>query len=139
MSSSDLFPDAATPDDFLEKVAIDAPEGAWPSLLAEMVAVLEGTFRRSGLGEEDALQLAQRAAIETGRHFGGRPFYLPKGDRLVEAVRDRMIWRRHNGSNKFELAREYGLTPRRVEQILAEQRAIHVRKIQPGLFPEGAS
>lgn len=138
MADDDLFPDAPTPDDFLEKVAIEAPDDAWPSLLAEMVAVLEGSFRRSGLDEGTALQLAQRAAIDTGRHFGGRPFYLPKGDRLVEAVRDRIIWRRHNGHNKFELAREYGLTPRRVEQILAEQRAIHVRRIQPELFTDPA-
>ncbi|MEI7036458.1 Mor transcription activator family protein [Fulvimonas yonginensis] len=114
---------------------IEAPSDNWPSMLAELVDVLRATFQRRGRSEAEAITEAQQAAMAIGEYLGGRQVYLPRGDRLRDWLRDRTIYLEYNGRNKALLAQRHGITERRVEQIAAEQRAIHIRRIQPELFP----
>ena len=61
--------------------------------------------------------------------------HSPKEKRLSQLAKgDRAIYLASNGRNKAELALRFNLTERRVEQIVAEQRAVHLRRIQPQLF-----
>jgi Mor family transcriptional regulator len=60
--------------------------------------------------------------------------YIPNGECLKDALRDIRIWRQFKGNNLEQLAREYGLTKRRVSQIIAEQRAAFVARKQRRLF-----
>jgi Mor family transcriptional regulator len=129
---SDLFEHAPTDP---SQAGIAAPAENWPTLLAELVDVLRATFQRRGRDEQQAIADAQHAAAAIGEYLGGRQCYLPRGDRLRDALRDRRVFLEYKGVNKAELAQRYGLTERRIEQIYAEQRAIHVRRIQPDLFP----
>lgn len=116
------------------RTGVRVPSESWPSMLAELVDVLRATFRRMGRSDAEAIAEAQIAALAIGEYIGGRQFYLPRGDRLREALRDRVIFLEYTGRNKAALAARYRLTERRIEQIYAEQRAIHVRRIQPELF-----
>lgn len=127
----------STPLETLQDVAIDAPSDVWPSMLAELVDVLRASFQRRGRSEGEAIAEAQHAALAIGEYLGGRQIYLPRGDRLKEWLRDRAIYLEYKGTNKDELARRYGLTDRRIEQIAAEQRAVYIRRIQPDLFAKG--
>lgn len=119
-----------------ELAGIDAPTERWPTVLAEYIDVLRACFRQRGRTDDEALEDAQHAVIALGQYCGGRQTYLPTGDRLMTAVRDRRLYLEYCGRNKDELARRYGITERRVEQIAAEQRAIHVRKMQGRLFAD---
>jgi Mor family transcriptional regulator len=110
------------------------PADAWPSMLAELVDVLVASFRARGRDEQAAIADAQAAALAIGEYMGGRQLYLPRGDRLREWLRDRRIYLEYKGINKGELARRYRLTERRIEQIYAQQHAVHVRRVQPRLF-----
>ncbi|WP_409976485.1 Mor transcription activator family protein [Variovorax sp. CY25R-8] len=61
--------------------------------------------------------------------LGGAHIYVPR-----RTTRERLrtygeIANRFNGSNLFELAREYGMTPRHLRRIIAAQK---IRKISQG-------
>jgi len=127
----DMFPDAQGDPD---RAGITAPDAKWPANLAAMVDVLHATLRDRGYDDDVALEDAQRCAIAIAEYQGGRNYYLPTGERLKGFVRDRAIYLASNGRNKAELALRFELTERRVEQIVAEQRAVHLRRIQPQLF-----
>lgn len=70
------------------------------------------------------LDLPRLAAIAVGQldrvtlRCGGSQFYMPKGIAQRLSARDMEIVRRHNGSNKRQLAREYDLSDVRIDQIL---------------------
>ena len=127
----DMFPDALGDPD---RAGITPPDAKWPANLAAMVDVLHATLRERGHDDDAALDDAEHCAIAIAEYQGGRNYYLPTGERLKGFVRDRAIYLASNGRNKAELALRYDLTERRVEQIVAEQRAIHLRRIQPQLF-----
>lgn len=62
--------------------------------------------------------LALRQTERLSREEGGRNFYLGRGMRYRESVRDRKMYEQFNGRNYDELARIYYLTPARVRQIM---------------------
>lgn len=134
MNQADMLGDAPVPDDWLERFDAKGIADRWPRTLAEFVDVLTAEFLRRGLEPDQALDWAQAAVGALGQHLGGRPIYLPRGDRLATALRDRTIWCAFPRRSIEQLADQHGLTTRRIEQVLAEQRAIFVRRIQPGLF-----
>jgi len=69
------------------------------------------------------LGLPRLAAIAVGQldrvtaHCGGSGFYMPKGIAQRLSARDMEIVQRYNGRNKRQLAREYGLSDVRIDQI----------------------
>lgn len=129
----DMFEGAPTN---AELAGIDAPAERWPTVLAEYIDVLRAVFLKRGRSADDALEDAQHAVLALGQYCGGRQSYLPTGERLMTAIRDRRLYLEYNGRNKAALAQRYGLTERRVEQIAAEQKAVHVRKLQGRLFQD---
>jgi len=114
---------------------VDVPSSRWPAVLAELVDILIADWERLGVDRETALKHAQREVILIANYRGGRPFYLPRGDRLKKALRDREIYLRHTGRNTEPLADEYGTTVRHIQRISAEQHALHVKRAQADLFP----
>lgn len=130
---ADLFENAPTD---IELAQVDGPTSRWPTTLAELVDVLRCVAVRRGRSEEEAIADAQQGALAIGEYLGGRQIYLPFGDRLKAALRDRRLYLEYNGRNKAELAARYDITERRVEQIAAEQRAIHIERLQGKLFKD---
>ena len=105
----------------------------WPKTLAELTDVLCAHFVKT-LPAEQARDQAEKIIIVISHHLGGRMFYLPRDEKLRQALRDDAIWRRFDGANVVALARAHDLTPNRIYQIIAEQRALHRKKNQPELF-----
>jgi Mor family transcriptional regulator len=130
----DLLSGSPTPPDWLDRYDPKDLAARWPRTLAESVDVIAAEFRRRGHTDVQAAELAEAAVLALATHQGGRPFYLPRGERLVNALRDRVMWQQFPRKSVDQLAVEHALTTRRVEQILAEQRALVTRQIQPGLF-----
>lgn len=133
MSTGDLFGDDI-PDDALEHMQSPEIRAKWPKALADLVSVIEAAHLRAG----DAPDVAQRRAFVTVRalsnYAGGRQLYMPKGDVLERALRDREIWGKYTGRNIDDLAESFDLTVVQVYSIIAEQRALHRQRIQPSLF-----
>lgn len=133
MSNQDLFGDEV-PADALEHMQSPEIRAKWPKALADLVSVIEAAHLRAG----DAPEVAQRRAFVTVRalsnYAGGRQLYMPKGEILERALRDREIWSRYNGRNIDDLVAEFDLGFVQVYSIIAEQRALHRQRIQPSLF-----
>jgi Mor family transcriptional regulator len=133
MNNAELFTDLPLP------VSLDAClpveiEDTWPKLLVDMLQVMQQAYRDAGATVDKARALAIIGLRALASYHGGRTFYLPRGDKLEQALRNWQMWEEFTGKNIGDLCSKYRLTEQMVYQILAEQRAAHTRKIQPGLF-----
>lgn len=129
-AQNDLFPDAPVDLDH-------APVGAelrarWPQALVDMHGVIEHVLRN----QPAAADLATAVTRALAHYMGGVQWYLPKDDKLEIALRDRAIWREFSGNNVLMLARKYKLSTQQIGNICVTQRALHLKKIQPDLFPD---
>lgn len=106
----------------------------WPQGLTDMLAVIEEALTHRGATPEQASQIAFVVVRALAQFAGGRSIYLPKGEALDRALRDRALWERFDGHNVSELAARAQLTEVQVYAILAEQRKLARRRMQPGLF-----
>jgi Mor family transcriptional regulator len=133
VSNQDLFGDEV-PADALEHMQSPEIRAKWPKALVDLVSVIEAAHLRAG----DAPEVAQRRAFVTVRalsnYAGGRQLYMPKGDVLERALRDREIWGKYKGNNIDDLAETFDLTVVQIYSIIAEQRTLHRNRIQPSLF-----
>lgn len=115
-------------DDGLDDLDGDEIRHAWPQTLVDMVASVEAALRRDGVSDDEASRWAVRAVRAVALMAGGRQIYIPTGEQLDRAVRDREIWRKFKGNNIPALAREYGMSERRIYNIVRAQRALDVAR-----------
>ncbi|AQS38602.1 hypothetical protein Sps_03475 [Shewanella psychrophila] len=104
----------------------------WPSTLQSICELMRITLEGQKVG--NAMVISEALATTLSTYLGGRDLYIPNGERLKDALRDIRIWREFKGNNLEQLSRDYGLTERRVSQIIAEQRAAFVARKQRRLF-----
>ena len=96
--------------------------------LQEICEVLEAALGRNGVAEDQAAGLSEVITLTLGDHFGGRQFYLPKGDALRKKLRNVRIYKMSRTCSVAELAKVFGFSEAHVYQILSEQREIHRRR-----------
>lgn len=127
-TSQDLL--AGPPDDVLDDRV------KWPESLAFLAEHAEASIMRLGFEKMQAARLANAVLTQLAFAGGGRAFYLPTGDILKKALRDREIWHQFNGRNVDDLARHFRLTQMQIYAILKKQRALNVTKYQGSLFED---
>lgn len=54
---------------------------------------------------------------------GGSTFYMPQAESILRPLRNQKIKEEYNGYNSEELGRRYGVTPRKVQQIVQQKAA----------------
>ncbi|SCY71042.1 Mor transcription activator family protein [Desulfoluna spongiiphila] len=97
----------------------------WPTLLAELVDVVDDHFRDwAKMEPEVALEWSQNVIVVIAHYLGGRNVYLPRDDKLKRAIRDAMIFRLFDGCNQRELSRKTGLTTAQIYNIIRKQRTL---------------
>ncbi|WP_051298671.1 Mor transcription activator family protein [Marinobacterium litorale] len=108
----------------------------WPKDLAALIDIFEAALKRGGLDDVQAKRLAHSLLAEQAMYCGGRHIYIPKGDRLKQAIRDVELFRdwHDNGLVPDQLAAKYKISAQHVYRIINEQRAIHLKRVQPALF-----
>ena len=104
----------------------------WPSTLQSLSALMQVTLKKHGISNAD--RISEDLATGLSLYFGGRDMYIPNGESLKKALRDIKIWNEFKGNNLEQLSRDYGLTERRISEIIAEQRAVLVARKQRRLF-----
>lgn len=62
--------------------------------------------------------------------FGGTNLYVPRKERILQKIRNKAIRREFERQNYRQLAAKYGLSERRIRQIVAELRVTDERKGQ---------
>lgn len=106
----------------------------WAPMLVDLLRVIEATHARRGMSADAAFSAALDAVTAVAEYFGGRPIYIPRGDRLAIALRDAQIFRRVKAGNHDAIAAEYGLTTLHIYRIYKQQKRMHLRKMQGRLF-----
>jgi Mor family transcriptional regulator len=112
------------------------PQHNWAPLLAELFSVFEAHSKRNGMDAEAAALDARDRCILLAEYLGGRLVYLPKNESLKLALRNALIWRQFTGHNVRDLAARWELNEIHVYEILREQRALNMRKLQGRLFED---
>ena len=133
--TQELFDDKL-PDDVLEHLEDPEIRARWPQALVDMLDVMADALARRIDDREQARKLATVALRALANYFGGRMQYIPRGDNLERALRDKAMWDAYDGKRATvqDLAARYRLSEQQVYAILREQRALHRRRIQPALF-----
>ena len=120
--------------DRLDQIPASELTAKWPKALSELVDVLACELARGGMGPEQAKAQARKLALVQAHYMGGRAYYLPTGEHLKAALRDRAIWDEFNGCNIDQLARKHGLSVPQTYAVVAEQRGLIRCRVQRDLF-----
>lgn len=91
----------------------EAAVGTWTDNLT--IEAIPEQYRQLAeiIGVQPLLALAEQ--------YGGANIYIPKVEALTRTTRDRLIRERFNGYNTEQLAQEYGLTVRWVQEICKDE------------------
>ena len=120
--------------DRLDQIPVTELTAKWPKALAELVDVLACELGRGGMAPDLARAQARKLALVQAHYMGGRAYYIPTGDHLKAALRDRAIWDEFNGRNIDQLARKHGLSVPQTYAVVAEQRHLTRCRNQFELF-----
>lgn len=104
----------------------------WPSNLQSLCELLRCTLADQNV--DNATFLSEVLVTALCTYLGGRDMYIPNGERLKDSLRDIQIWREFKGDNIELLSRKFGITERRITQIIKFQRAAFVARKQRSLF-----
>lgn len=104
--------------------------------IATYCALLDDAEAVAVLGKPRLAELALAIIDRQGAEVGGATFYFPKGISVKLSPRDQAIYAEYTGRNKRELARKYGLTDMRIDQIYAKARRAEFARRQGNLILE---
>ncbi|TND55339.1 transcriptional regulator [Aeromonas veronii] len=120
--------------DRLDQIPASELTAKWPKALSELVDVLACELVRGGMEQDLAKAQARKLALVQAHYMGGRAYYIPTGEHLKAALRDRAIWDEFNGRNIDQLARKHGLSVPQTYAVVAEQRQLTRLRHQSDLF-----
>lgn len=106
----------------------------YPEMLADLADQIAVKLVDVNLPPEKAADIGFDIAEFMREHWGGYPFYFPKGVQYDFHKRDLDIFERFKGYNHAELAREFNLSVMRIYQIIKAVRTELVKKRQGALF-----
>lgn len=127
--SDDLFGDVQD-DSILDYIDDEMESSRFPSLLAELNALLRKELERFGYDPRHSIELV--AAISS--KIGGMQIYFPRGQVLEQLIRDMRIWRDFKGNNIPDLVERYQVTYKTVYKAIKRMRRLEQRKYQLDLF-----
>lgn len=136
MSDIDLFGD---PVENVQPVA-EQPE-RWPQRIAEIVDWLLDELKSAQPEQPgaDLRRIAFRQAVRLCREVGGQQWYWPLPASLERVVQHARIWAEFDGTTDgpngiMALSRRYGVSTKHIYNVVASERARHVRSVQSDLF-----
>lgn len=129
--SNDLFGDVRD-DSILDHIDDEVESSRFPSLLAELNALLRVELGRLGYDPKHSIELV---AAVSGK-IGGMQVYFPRGQVLEQLVRDMRIWRDFTGDNVQELVERYHVTYKTVYKAIKRMRRLELSKRQYSLDME---
>lgn len=135
----DLFGIDNDNNDILAHLDDDAlyQKNYWPGDLTTLAEVIRVQMKQEGESDDAVYRQMERVLLVMSFMCGGRNYYLPKGDRIKRALRNKRIYDSFTGHNHRELCQQFQLTEQKIYEILREQRQLHMNRIQHNLFDKG--
>jgi len=90
----------------------------YPEILGELQELILARFIREGIAAERARRAAFELVEEVRHTLGGGSTYISSGFHYDLSQRDLEIFNKFMGNNLAQLAQEYGISKRRVYQII---------------------
>ena len=109
----------------------------WPGELVTLAEAIRAQMLREGEKEEATYKQMERVLLVMSFLCGGRNYYLPNGDRIKRALRNKRIYDAFTGHNHRELCQQFRLSEQKIYEIIKEQRQLHQNRIQHNLFSNG--
>lgn len=111
-------------------------ETEYPEILQDMGEAIVQALTRSGVAIEVASEAAWEATEKVRDRWGGTDPYIPKGERLELAQRDREIFSSYLAGHRYiDIAREHDLSEARVRVIVNCARLSRAQRVeQKALF-----
>ncbi|MCW7552571.1 hypothetical protein NX722_07895 [Endozoicomonas gorgoniicola] len=109
----------------------------WPGELVTLAEAIRTQMRREGEQEDATYKQMERVLLAMSFLCGGRNYYLPNGDRIKRALRNKRIYDSFTGHNHRELCQQFRLSEQKIYEIIKEQRQLHQNRIQHNLFTNG--
>ena len=106
----------------------------WPRDLVELSEVIRAQLKREQVDDEQIYRQIDRILLAMSFLCGGRNYYLPKGERIKNALRDKQIYDAFTGNNHRELARQFRLSEQKIYDVIRRQLQLHRARVQPPLF-----
>lgn len=100
---------------------------AWPRTLVEMTDVIEHRMTRDGMSPDEAARLSCNIIAELSNYFGGRQFYLPRGEKLERSLRDAEVFKLSGRVKVLEISERFNLTQAQIYNIIKKQRELRRR------------
>lgn len=130
----EIDPDAAV--DYADAMADATDRGKWPKRLLELTDLAESLLTRHAGRNLAARETAELIVAEIANYLGGRPVYLPRGEALKRALRDRRIWRDAGHIEPDKLADREGVCVQQIYKIIGEMRNLERKRRQGSLFTD---
>ena len=102
----------------------------WPGDLVELAEVIRSQLKREGVEDETIYRQTERVLLAMSFLCGGRNYYLPKGNRIKNALRDKRIYDQFEGNNHRELARQFRLSEQKIYEVIRVQMQLHRSRVQ---------
>lgn len=96
---------------------MNSPSRKYPEILDDMAGKLAALLTEEGMTEARAQLIGFRFAESMRLDWGGANIYIPMGTAHDSEQMAREAYRRWNRKNTRELAREFGVSERRVRQL----------------------
>lgn len=96
---------------------MNAPSTRYPEILDDLAAKLAALLEEEGFSSDRAMPIAFRFAELVRRDWGGASIYIPVGAGHDSDNMAREVFLRWNRKNTRELARELGVSERRLRQL----------------------
>jgi Mor family transcriptional regulator len=109
-------------------------EHAYQEVLWEYVTLFEHRLTREGQKPNEARELSAKLVAEMAHYLGGRPRYLPTGEKLKQELRDIAIFNAsYRGKPVEHIYEQYKdeLSLRQIQRIVKERTLRYRNKIQP--------
>lgn len=103
-------------------MSIGPMEQSRRELLSDLASHVTALLREFGLDADVAEQIGDNTANHMAEHWGGQTIYYPNDYIFRLHARDLEIFKRFNGSNLSQLAREYKLSVRSIYKIIERVR-----------------
>ncbi len=105
-----------------------------PEMLLDLATYVADVAKQQlDLDDDAAQRLGTDVAIRVSNEWGGVPVYIPKNLRVNIAARDMEMYKKFNGYNQADLAREYKCSTVWVYQVIKRVRKQLQNKQQPQL------
>ncbi len=118
----------------LDKVPIDEIRSHWPQDAAALLDIFIARLESFGINTDNATKQAVKLLADAAEYGGGRNWYLPTKESLLQHLRDRQIYIESRSLPVRDLVKKYRLAESHIYRIIKTQQSLYIKRRQPNLF-----